>query len=106
MIIVGLDIVLGQHTLGDLLTQAGQTLGGGILEGGAAIFLQNGHGGLHHLLHGEQLRSGHTAGEGDDVGLRSQLQQLTDLGTLQQVHSLCKLYHKSFSSSLFCGICS
>ena len=66
------------------------------LQSHAAVFLHNGHGGLHHLLHGKQLGSGHTAGKGDDVGLRGQLQQLADLGTLQQIHSARKLYHECF----------
>ena len=96
VILIGVDVVLCQHTLGDLLTQTGIALGGRILQSHAAVFLHNGHGGLHHLLHGKQLGSGHTAGKGDDVGLRGQLQQLADLGTLQQIHSARKLYHECF----------
>ena len=96
MILVGVDIVLGQHTLGDLLAQARETLSGGILQRLAAVLLQDGDGGLHHLLHGKQLGRGHTAGKGEYVGLRRQLQQLADLGALQQVHSTCKLYHVLF----------
>ena len=94
---VGVDVVLGQHTLGDLLAQTGKTLGGRVLQSDAAVFLEDGHGGLHHLLHGEQLGSGHTTGKGDDVGLRGELQQLADLGALQQIHSVCKLYHNNSS---------
>ena len=86
VILVGVDIVLGQHTLGDLLAQAGEALGGGILQSLAAMLLQDGDRGLHHLLHGEQLRCGHAAGKGNDVGLCGELQQLTDLGPLQKVH--------------------
>ena len=96
VILVGVDIVLGQHTLGDLLAQAGEALGGGILQRLAAMLLQDGDRGLHHLLHGKQLGRGHTAGKGEYVGLRRQLQQLADLGALQQVHSTCKLYHVLF----------
>ena len=96
VILVGVDIVLCQHTLSDLLAQTGITLGGRVLQRHAAIFLQDGHGGLHHLLDREQLGRGHTTGEGDDIGLCGQLQQLADLGALQQVHSACKLYHECF----------
>ena len=71
MILVGVDIVLGQHTLGDLLAQAGEALGGGILQSLAAMLLQDGLGSLHHLLNGEQLGRGHTAGKGEHVGCRS-----------------------------------
>ena len=94
--LIGLDVVLRQHTLGDLLTQTGIAFGGRILQGHTAIFLQDGHGSLHHLLDGEQLGSGHTTGKGNDVGLCGQLQQLTNLGALQQIHSTCKLYHEIF----------
>ena len=93
MVGVGVNIVLGQHTLGNLLTQARETLGSGVLQGGAAILLEDGDGGFHHLLHGEQLGGGHTAGKGNNVGLCGELQQLTDLRALQQIHSVCKLYH-------------
>ena len=96
VILVGVDIVLGQHTLGDLLAQAGEALGGGILQRLAAMLLQDGDRGLHHLLHGKQLGRGHTAGKGEYVGLCRQLQKLADLGALQQVHSTCKLYHVLF----------
>ena len=96
VILIGLDVVLRQHTLGDLLTQTGIAFGGRILQGHTAIFLQHGHGSLHHLLDGEQLGSGHTTGKGNDVGLCGQLQQLTNLGALQQIHSTCKLYHEIF----------
>ena len=71
-------------------------IGGGILQRLAAMLLQDGDRGLHHLLHGKQLGRGHTAGKGEYVGLRRQLQQLADLGALQQVHSTCKLYHVLF----------
>ena len=57
----------------DLLAQAGEALGGGILQSLAAMLLQDGDRGLHHLLHGEQLRGGHAAGKGYDVGLRGEL---------------------------------
>ena len=60
------------------------------------MLLQNGLGSLHHLLNGEQLGRGHTAGKGEYVGLCRQLQQLADLGALQLVHSTCKLYHVLF----------
>ena len=96
MILVGVNIVLGQHTLSDLLAQAGEALGGGILQSLAAMLLQNGDRGLHHLLHGKQFGSGHAAGKGEYVGLCRQLQKLADLGALQQVHSTCKLYHVLF----------
>ena len=96
MILVSVNVVLGQHTLGDLLAQAGEALGGGILQRLAAVLLQNGDRGLHHLLHGKQLGSGHAAGKGEYVGLCRQLQKLADLGALQQVHSTCKLYHVLF----------
>ena len=101
MVGVGVNVVLGQHTLGNLLTQTGEALGGRILQSGTAILLENGGGGLDHLIHGEQLGSGHTTGKGDDVGLRGELQQLADLGALQQIHSVCKLYHNNSSSITF-----
>ena len=96
MIGIGLNVVLSQHTISDLLTQAGETLSGRILQSSTATFLQNCHRGFHNLLNGEQLGSGHTAGERHDLGTACQLQQLTDSRALQQVHSTCKLYHKLF----------
>ena len=96
VVLIGVDVVLGQHTLGDLLAQTGIAFRRRILQSDTAIFLQNSDGCLHHLLHGEQLGSGHTAGKGDDVGLRGQLQQLADLRAFQQVHSARKLYHEFF----------
>ena len=95
---IGLDIVLSQHTISNLLTQAGETLSGRILQSSTATFLQNSHRGFHNLLDREQLGGWHTAGERHDLGTACQLQQLTDSRALQQVHSTCKLYHKPFSS--------
>ena len=85
----------GIETL-SLPAEVQSAFGGRILQGHTAIFLQDGHGSLHHLLDGEQLGSGHTTGKGNDVGLCGQLQQLANLGALQQIHSTCKLYHEIF----------
>ncbi len=96
MVLVGVDVVLNEHTLGDLLTQAREALGGGILQCFTAMLLHDGLRGLHHLLHGEQLSGRQAAGKRDDIGLCCQLQQFADLGALQLFHSACKLYHVLF----------
>ena len=92
---VGMDVVLGEHALGNLLAQTGKALGGGILQRLATVLLEHRLGSCHHLLHGEELRGRQAAGKRNNVGLRSQFQQLTDFRPMQKVHSACELYHES-----------
>jgi hypothetical protein len=90
---VGMYVVLALHALGDLLAQTGPAVGAGVLQSHAAGFLQHGVGCGFDLLHGEELRGGHAAGKGDDIGLVGQSQQLTYSGALEKIHSVCKSDH-------------
>ena len=71
MIRVRVDVILGQHSLSDLLTQTGEPFGAGILQSNAAVLFQNCLGCSDHLLNGKQLGCGHTAGKRNNIGLCS-----------------------------------
>ena len=83
----GLDVELCLHTVGDLLTEVLEAVGAGVLKSNSALLVHNGIGSSLYLVNGEKLGSGHAAGEGENLGLVCQCEELTDCRTLKKVHS-------------------
>ena len=93
VISAGLDIELRFHAIGDLLTEVLKTVGAGVLERDLALFIKDSVGRSLDLVNGEELRSGHAAGEREHFRFVGQSKELADRGTLQLTHSAGKLYH-------------
>ena len=68
-----------EHTLGDLLSQTGQTLGGAVLQCHSAGLSQHGVAGFTDRLNGEQLRRGQSAGKGYDLRSCGYFEYLSDV---------------------------
>ncbi len=83
----GLDTVAG-HVGHDPLAQRPEAFGGAILQRLRPMARQNAVGRLAELVHREDLRRGHAAAEGDDVGLLGQLEQLADGRGAHPLHAL------------------
>ena len=101
MLGIGVDAVLGGHPLADLLPQAQIAVGGAVLHGGPALLFHHRVQSRFHILHREEFRGGQTAGEGDDLRAGRNLQQLTDVGSLNAAHSVCKINHVPFLLSIW-----
>jgi len=95
----GDEDVLGVHgkalllgvALGDQGPQLGVALGGGVLQGGAALFAQDRGRGLGHLLHGEEGRIGQAPGKGDDRRVGRDLEDFADERGMHAVHAAGEL---------------
>ena len=92
----GLDVELCFHAVGDLLTEVLEAVGAGVLERDLALLLEDGVGRSLDLVNGEELGSGHAAGEREHFRFVGQSKELADRGTLQLTHSAGKLYHSKF----------
>ena len=93
MLRIRVDAVLGKQTVGDLLSESQQAVSRAVLQCGAAVLIHNGVSGRLYLVHGEKLRRGQAAGEGDDLRLVDEREKLTDVGSLDVVHSFCEINH-------------
>ncbi len=89
----GVDGVLLKQAVGNLLSQAQQTLRRTVLQRGASVLFKHGIRRRLHLFYREQLRGGETAGKGDNFGLVDKREQLADVGSLHVVHSFCEFNH-------------
>ena len=93
MVGVGMNVVFRFQAFGDLLAKVLWPFGHTVLQCGGATLVHHGvHRGLQ-VFHREELGRGQTAGEGDDLGPRGELEQLAHVRSPDIIHAVGKIYH-------------